>query len=120
MNLMFIINDVIVTPKTGETILKGITRDSILTIARDWGLKVEERDISVTEIIEGIRDGQLTEAFGTGTAATITHIKSIGFNGTDYDLPEIPADSISNKILEYLRNLHKGRTEDKFNWLLHI
>jgi branched-chain amino acid aminotransferase len=120
MNLMFLIDDVIVTPKTGETILSGITRDSILTIAREWDIKVEERDITVTEIINGIKSGHLTEAFGTGTAAIITHIKSIGYNGIDYDLPQIPSDSISNRILDYLRKLQRGRTEDKFNWLLHI
>jgi len=120
MNLMFIINDVIVTPKIGDTILRGITRDSILTIARDWGFEVEERDITVTEIIEGIKSGQLAEAFGTGTAATITHIKSIGYNGVDYDLPTVSAESKSKKILDHLHKLHSGRAEDKFNWLLHI
>jgi branched-chain amino acid aminotransferase len=120
MNLMFLIDDAIVTPRTGDTILKGITRDSILTIARDWGIKVEERDITVNEIIEGIKSGRLTEAFGTGTAATITHIKAIGFNGMDYSLPEISDDHLSNKILNYLYKLHRGKTEDKFNWLLHI
>ena len=120
MNLMFLIEDTIVTPKTGETILSGITRDSILTIARDWGIKTEERDITVTEIIAGIKSGRLKEAFGTGTAATITHIKSIGYNGVDYDLPSVPDNSISNKILDYLHQLHRGGTEDKFNWILHI
>ena len=120
MNLMFIINGAIVTPMTGETILSGITRDSILTIARDWGVRVEERDITVAEIIEGIEKGSVTEAFGTGTAATITHIKAIGYNGKDYHLPTVPEDSISNKILNYLHKLHRSRTEDKFNWLLHI
>jgi branched-chain amino acid aminotransferase len=120
MNLMFIIEDAIVTPRTGDTILKGITRDSILTIARDWGVKVEERDITVTEIIKSIEEGRLAEAFGTGTAATITHIKAIGHNGVDHYLPEVPPDSISNKILEYLYKLYRARTEDKYNWLLHI
>lgn len=120
MNLMFIINDTIVTPKTGETILGGITRDSILTIAREWGVKVEERDVTVTEIMAGIQNGQLTEAFGTGTAATIAHIKAIGHKGVDYDLPPVPSDSISIKILDHLHKLHRNQTEDKFNWLLHI
>lgn len=120
MNLMFIINDAIVTPQTGDTILRGITRDSILTIARDWGVKVEERDVTVAEVIDGIRSGYLTEAFGTGTAATITHIKAIGYKGVDYDLPPVPSDSISNKILNHLLKLHRARTEDKYNWLLDI
>jgi branched-chain amino acid aminotransferase len=120
MNLMFLIDDAIVTPRTGETILRGITRDSILTIAREWGVKVEERDVTVTEVIEGIQNGLLTEAFGTGTAATITHIKAIGYKGVDYDLPPVPNDSISNKILNHLHKLHRARTEDKYNWLLHI
>ena len=120
MNLMFILNDTIVTPKAGDTILKGITRDSILTIARDWGIKVEERDITVSEVIESIKKNKLTEAFGTGTAATIAHIKAIGYDGVDYNLPAVPADSLSNKLLNYLHALHRGRTEDKFNWLLHL
>lgn len=120
MNLMFIIGDALVTPKTGDTILKGITRDSILTIARDWGVRVEERDVTVTEVIESIKSGLMKEAFGTGTAATIAHIRTIGFNGTDYDLPSVPPDSISNKMLNYLHALHRGRVEDKYNWLLHI
>lgn len=120
MNLMFIIDDAIVTPSTGDTILKGITRDSILTIARDWGVRVEEREVTVTELIEGIQSGKVREAFGTGTAATITHIKTIGYKGRDYDLPEVPTDSISNKILNYLLKLHRAKTEDKFNWLLQI
>ena len=120
MNLMFIINDTIVTPRTGETILRGITRDSILTIARDWGVKVEERDVTVADLMEGIQSGRLTEAFGTGTAATITHIKAIGYKGVDYDLPPVPSDSISIRILDHLHKLQRAQTEDKFNWLLHI
>jgi branched-chain amino acid aminotransferase len=70
MNLMFVINNVLITPKLGDTILAGITRDSVLQLARDWNFPVEERKISVDEIIAAYENGTLQEAFGTGTAAT--------------------------------------------------
>ena len=74
MNIMFVINDTLITPPTSDSILPGITRESALTLAKDWGLKVEERPIKVDEVIEAIENGSLTEAFGIGTAATVSHI----------------------------------------------
>ncbi|MDF2456664.1 MAG: ilvE, partial [Cytophagaceae bacterium] len=72
MNVMFVIGDTLVTPPLSSSILAGITRDSILTIAREWGVKVEERRVSVEEVVEAHKKGLLKDAFGTGTAATIT------------------------------------------------
>ncbi|MGZ4034467.1 MAG: branched-chain amino acid aminotransferase, partial [Bacteroidia bacterium] len=70
MNLMIVIDDVLITPPVGDTILAGITRDSVLTLARDWKMKVQERKISIDEVLDAHKRGTLEEAFGTGTAAT--------------------------------------------------
>jgi branched-chain amino acid aminotransferase len=120
MNLMFVIDGVLLTPETGDTILKGITRDSVMTIARDWGMKVEERRISVDELIEAINKGTLQEAFGTGTAATIAPIELINYQGIDYQLPPEEQRIFSKKVFDYFENYKRGKIEDKFNWLLRI
>ncbi|UII23054.1 branched-chain amino acid aminotransferase [Fulvivirga ligni] len=120
MNLMFIIDGKLITPATGDTILNGITRNSVINMAKDWGLEVEERKVEVAEVISAIKDGSLQEAFGAGTAATIAHIELIGFDGTDYTLPPVENREFSNKVLKELDDIKYGRTVDKFGWLRKI
>ncbi len=117
MNIMFVINDTLITPPTSDSILNGITRDSALTLARDWGLNVDERPIKVTEVIDAIEKGTLTEAFGIGTAATISHIELIGYEDRDYQLPGIDQRPISTRILDELTRIKLGQQEDKFGWI---
>jgi branched-chain amino acid aminotransferase len=120
MNVMFVVDGVLITPPIGDTILAGITRDSVLTIARDLGFKVEERKISVDEIIDAQRAGTLQEAFGTGTAATIAPICLIGYEGADYPLPAITANSFSARVEKELEDIRKGRKEDKHGWMVKV
>jgi branched-chain amino acid aminotransferase len=121
MNLMFVIGDTLVTPALSDTILAGITRDTVLTIARDWGYNVEERKISIKEIFEAHANGTLKEAFGTGTAATIAHIKAIGFEDNVYTIyPKLKTGSFLQKSMSILRNLRKGREEDKHHWMMKV
>lgn len=120
MNAMFIINDTLITPPLSSSILAGVTRDSILTLARDWGVKVEERRLSIDELITAFDKGQVQDAFGTGTAATITHISTIHYNGKDYELPEIQLRTLSNKLNQALMDIKLGVAEDKFNWNYRI
>lgn len=120
MNIMFLIGDTLVTSPTGDTILAGITRNSVLTLAREWGYKVEERKVSVKEVIEAIENGTLKEAFGTGTAATIAHIALINHKGVDYTLPAIEEREFSNRVLKELDNIKTGRTEDKWDWVYKV
>ncbi len=115
MNIMFILNDALVTAPTGDTILDGITRDSVLALARDWGMKVEERPLSVAEMVEGLKSGALQEAFGVGTAATIAHIEVIANEDVDYTLDE-SGRVFSKKMLKALTDIRLGRAEDKFGW----
>ena len=120
MNVMFVINDTVLTPKSSDTILDGITRKSVVDIARDWGFNVEERKIAVSEIIEAFEKGTIKEAFGAGTAATIAPIKSISFEGVNYELPEQNSDSFSYKVLNYIDSYKRGEVVDKFNWIEKI
>ena len=115
MNIMFVINDALVTAPTGDTILDGITRNSVLTLAKDWGYKVEERPLSVKELVESLENGNLKEAFGVGTAATIAPIAVIANEGIDYTLDESGRE-FSQKILKELTDIRLGRSEDKFGW----
>ncbi|MDW3196086.1 MAG: branched-chain amino acid aminotransferase [Cytophagales bacterium] len=120
MNLMFVINDTLVTAPTGDTILRGITRDSILQLARDHGMNVEERPIKVKEVVESIENGSMQEAFGAGTAATVAQIKTIGFEGTDYDLPDVATRKYSNQFLKDLNDIKSSVKEDKHGWIYEV
>ena len=120
MNIMFIKGNKIITAETGDTVLKGITRASVLTIAREWGYEVEERRITVDEIVESLKNNEITEAFGTGTAATIATIELIGDDGTDYTIPAPSPDSFSTKVFKELDSIKTGEKEDTHNWIYTI
>ncbi|HXB40606.1 MAG TPA: branched-chain amino acid aminotransferase [Bacteroidia bacterium] len=117
MNLMFVIGDTVVTPALSDTILAGITRDTVLNMAKHWGMKVEERKVSIPEILEAHKNGQLKEAFGTGTAATIAQIVTIGCDGTDYQLPPVSERRFSTRVDDTLRAIRQSRIADEFGWI---
>ncbi|WP_164126275.1 branched-chain amino acid aminotransferase [Sphingobacterium luzhongxinii] len=114
-NLIFRIGDTIITPH-GDTILHGVTRRTIMELADKWGYKTEQRRVSVKELIDGIQNGTVSEAFAAGTAATITHIDRIGFEGNNYTLPPVEGREFSLKVLDYLNQLRYGKIEDPFGW----
>ncbi len=120
MNVMFIINDKIITPQLTNTILDGVTRNSVLVLARDWGMLVEEKKVSVAEIIDGIEKGTLKDAFGVGTAATVAQIKVIGYNDKKYELPDFETRTFTNKLIDYLDKYRRGLIEDKFGWRVKV
>jgi len=114
-NLVFMLGDTLVTPGS-ETVLQGVTRHSIMDIANSWGIKTETRDVSVKELIDGIETGQVSEAFAAGTAATLTPISEIGFEGKVYKLSNPEARPFSNKVVNYLNDLRYGKIDDPFGW----
>jgi branched-chain amino acid aminotransferase len=120
MNVMFLIGNTLVTPSIGSTILKGVTRDSVLTLARERGVNVEERKVTVVEIIEALKSGKLTEAFGAGTAATIAPIALIQEDGVDYPLPPIGDRPFAAAILKDLNDIRTGKAPDRFGWMMKI
>lgn len=117
MNLFFVIDNKLITPPLGDTVLDGVTRDSIISVCPELDIDIEIRKISVKEIIDALGNGSMTEAFGAGTAATIAPIKTIAFQSKKYNLPENNKISFSKKILDYLNNLKFGKIDDKFNWV---
>jgi branched-chain amino acid aminotransferase len=121
MNVMFKIKGTLITAPTGKgTILKGITRDSVIQLAKDWGQKLEERFLTVAELQESLENGTMEEAFGVGTAATIAFIHKIHVNGKDYLLPEPAADAFSKNVLKTLDGIKYGELQDPHQWMLSI
>lgn len=115
-NLLFVINGKLVTPSVRSTVLDGVTRDTIIKLAKSAGVEVEERRVSVKEIIDGVQNGSVTEAFAAGTAATVTHIGEIGFEGKIYQLTDPATRNISNGIAKKLYDIRYGLTTDEFGW----
>ncbi len=121
MNIVFEIGGKLITPsEDSDTILRGVTKRSVVEIAKSWGVEVEERKVTVDEIIEGLRNGTVTDAFGAGTAATIAHIAKIGFRDEIFELPPVEQRELSNKIKDYLNDLKTGKVEDEFNWCFRV
>ncbi|NML67485.1 branched-chain amino acid aminotransferase [Hymenobacter sp. RP-2-7] len=120
MNVMFVIDGVLVTPALSTSILDGITRRSVLELARDWGMPTEERRVSSREIVAALGQGKLQEAFGVGTAATIAPIAIIGHEGHDYTLPEVPADAFSRRVGAALEAIRTGQAPDPHHWMVPV
>lgn len=117
MNVMFVLGGKLVTPKLNSAILEGVTRDSILTLARDLAIfPVEERRISMDEIKDGFTKGTLTEAFGTGTAAVVAPIAVIHIDGVDYQIPAAGPTSFQLQVKEKLNNMRLGLEPDRYGW----
>lgn len=121
MNVMFKINGKLITaPINTGTILKGITRESVIQLAKDWNEPLEERFLTVEELESALIDGTLEEAFGTGTAATIAHVEKINVNGKDYVLPEKSNDAFSYRVLAELDGIKYGQVADPHGWIISI
>jgi len=120
MNLMFMVGGSLVTAPTGDTILDGVTRKSVIQIAKDWGINVQERQLSVKELVSGILDGSVTEAFGAGTAAVIAPIQIIGFEGKDYQLPDKKESDFSSKVFTEINQIRLGEINDTRGWVWKV
>jgi branched-chain amino acid aminotransferase len=120
MNIFFRIADKLITSPLTQTILPGITRDSVLHIARTWGITVEERDISIDEVIAASEQGHLQEIFGSGTAAIISPVKRFCYDKRDYIVADGNTGEWANKFYRYLLDLQYGRIPDPFGWCERI
>jgi branched-chain amino acid aminotransferase len=116
MNVMFVIGNQLITPPLSDSILDGITRDSLLTLARDAGIDTVERPVSVDELEEAFTNGTISEAFGAGTAAVVAPIEMIGIRGTNYMLPPYHSASLVNIIRDRLQAIRLGKVGDVFGW----
>jgi branched-chain amino acid aminotransferase len=119
MNIFIRINDTLLTGPVSDRILDGITRKSIIEIAKDEGINVEVRKIKVAELIEAAQDGSLKEMFGAGTAAVVSPISTFGYRDTDYDLPELE-NTYANILKKRITDIQTNKAEDKFGWRVKL
>jgi len=119
-NIFFFINDELVTPPLGGTILPGITRDSVLQLASHWGINAVERPISIVEVVEGCKSGSLKEMFATGTAAVISPVGLVCYKGEDVQVADSQTGELSRKLYDEITGIQYGRREDPFGWRLRI
>jgi len=120
MNMAFVIDGTVVTPMLDGSILHGITRNSALTVLRDAGYKVEERKVPIAEIVEAYKNGKLDEAFGTGTAAVISPVGTINYNGEDMIINNGKMGKITEWLYDRITGIQKSRYEDKFGWVFQV
>jgi branched-chain amino acid aminotransferase len=119
MNVFFVIGDKVITPALGDTILEGVTRDSVITLLREKGITVEERQLSIDEIVEAHKAGELREAFGTGTAASISHIAALTYHDYLMQLPEEHTWDISYWVKQEMNDIRYGRKADTHGWIIN-
>ena len=120
MNVFFVIGDEVVTPALNGSILPGITRKSCLELLRSWGLNVSERRISIQEIYDAAENGQLKEAFGTGTAAVISPIGELCWNDKKLTLSGGKIGELSQKLYDNITGIQYGILPDQFNWIVKV
>ncbi len=120
MNVMFKVNGEVLTPELSGSILPGITRDSVLKLLRSWGVPVSERPITLEELRIAAENGQLEEAFGTGTAAVISPIGELNIHGTVHTLGGGGIGPLSQKLYDSLTDIQWGRAADPFGWTMEV
>ena len=120
MNIFFRIKDELITPALTGSILPGITRDSVIQLARHWGIKVVERRISIDEVIEAADSGEMLEAFGTGTAAVISPVGEIRYKGRDHRIQNGRVGEWSRRFYEEIVGIQYGEREDIFGWIYRL
>ena len=120
MNIMFKIKGKVVTPALLGTVLPGITRKSVIEMLKSWGVEVEERLVTLEEILEGIKNGDVEEAWCTGTAAVISPIGEFATEDETYPIGEFKSGPLALKLYHSLTDLQFGRSEDKFGWTVRV
>ncbi len=119
MNVFFRINDTLITAPTSERILDGVTRKSLIDIAKKEGISVEIRSLLVHELVNASKDGSLKEIFGAGTAAVVNPIVGFSFQDVYYELPKIQ-NSFAQNLKEKLTNIQYKIADDTFGWTVKI
>ncbi len=121
MNVFFIVDGVVLTPDLSQgTILAGVTRDSIIKLLKENGIEVQERPVSIDELVAAQKAGKLQEAFGSGTAASMSYISDLTYQNETLHLPEISTWSIAPKIKKQLDDIRYGRVSDNHGWIFKV
>jgi len=117
MNVFFVVKEEILTPSLSGTILPGITRDSVIKLLGDMGYRVREDRVSIDELLSSYERGELKECFGTGTAATVSHVGRIRYKNRTLDLPPIERRAVGSVVRKKLLGIMTGREADPYDWV---
>ena len=120
MNMFFVIDGTVVTPMLDGSILRGITRDSALQVLRKFGYKVEERHITIDEVVEAYKNGKLDEAFGTGTAAVVSPVGTIAYKDLVMTINDGKMGEITGWLYDRITGIQTERYPDEFGWVYHV
>jgi len=120
MNIFFLLRGELVTPPLSGSILPGVTRDSVLTLAREWGIPVAERPVAIDEVIRGAADGSLSEAFGSGTAAVISPVGAFSYRGEEVLVNRSRVGELSRKLYREITGIQYGEIEDRHRWVQRV
>ena len=119
MNILFKIDGTVITPPQGDTILGGITKDSVLQLLNSWGIPTEERKLSVEEVLQAHADGTLEEVFGAGTAAVISPVGQLAYQGKTYEVGN-GAGETALRLFDELMGIQYGQRPDPFGWVTEV
>jgi branched-chain amino acid aminotransferase len=120
MNVFVRIGDTVLTPPLGGTILAGVTRDCVLVLLRDMGVRVEERSVELAEIEDAHENGTLAEVFGTGTGGLIAPVGVLGLESRVINVGSGAEGDLAHKLYEMLRAIQYGQAEDRYGWLTEV
>jgi len=117
MNIFFVINNELITPELSGSILPGITRNSVLQLARQWGMTVSERKLTIDEVLEAHQTGMLTEVFGSGTAAVISPVGELKYENHVLSIGDGKVGPMAQKFFDAITDIQYGRAEDALGWI---
>lgn len=120
MNVFFRIHDKVVTPALTGSFLEGVTRDSVIQLLHHWNIPTQERPISIDEVIRAFRGGALMEVFGTGTAAVVSPVGELHWQGERWTIGDGTTGELSSKLYDALTGIQTGRWPDSFNWMYEL
>ncbi|MFW9922302.1 MAG: branched-chain amino acid aminotransferase [Candidatus Thorarchaeota archaeon] len=120
MNQFFVLDDIIYTAPLAGTILRGVTRASVIQLAKDQGYKVKEEALTIDQVIQGIQNDSLTEAFGAGTAASIAPVGELKYKDKSYIINNFKVGPISQDLYDKLTGIQYGRIEDPYGWNVKV
>ena len=119
-NIFFLIDDELITPPLTGSILPGITRDSVIRLTKDWGLKVSEKKITIDEVLTANEKGHLQEIFGTGTAAVISPVGELNYKGRVCTINNGETGKLAQKLFDELQAIQNGHKKDPYGWVVEV
>jgi branched-chain amino acid aminotransferase len=120
MNIFFLIDDELITPKLNGSILPGITRDSVLFLTNKWGMNVSERDLSIEEVVDAHGSGKLQEVFGAGTAAVISPVGELKYGENAMTVGDGSVGPVSQKLYDAITDIQYGKADDPDGWIVEV